>query len=182
MIDCKCSPLPKAGGLFFVKVDLGLADFKHMAEEKVYLTKGGQKKIQKEYDQLVNARRKEVAEKLQKARELGDVSENAAYDAAREEQSFVEGRITELDDILRRVEVVKEKAGGEIAIGSTVLVHLDGDEQEFTVVGAHEADPASGKISHESPLGQALIGKKIDEKIEVEAPVGKLTYRIVKIK
>jgi transcription elongation factor GreA len=153
-----------------------------MAEEKVYLTKEGQKKIQEEYDQLVSDRRKEVAEKLQKARELGDVSENAAYDAAREEQAFVEGRIAELEDVLRRVEVVEEKAGGEIAIGSTVLVHLDGDEHEFTVVGAHEADPANGKISHESPLGQALIGKKVGEKVEVEAPLGKITYRIVEVK
>ncbi|NIT04528.1 transcription elongation factor GreA [Candidatus Saccharibacteria bacterium] len=153
-----------------------------MENEKVYLTQEGLEKLKTEHDELVNTRRKEVAEKLQKARELGDVTENAAYDAARDEQAFVEGRISELEDILKRVEVVKKSAAGEIAIGSTVKVHLDGNEQEFQVVGAHEADPAAGKISHESPLGQALLGRKVGEEIKVEAPVGNLTYHILEIK
>jgi len=152
-----------------------------MAEEKVYLTQEGLKKLKEEHTNLVGDRRKEVAEKLQKARELGDISENAAYDAAREEQSFVEGRISELEDILKRVEVVEEGAAGEVAIGSTVKVHLDGEDQEFRVVGAHEADPTSGKISHESPLGRALLGRKIGEQVEVEAPLGKITYHILAI-
>ena len=156
--------------------------FKRKMEEKVYLTQEGLNKLKEEHDQLVNVRREEVAEKLQKARELGDISENAAYDAARDEQTFIEGRIAELEDILKRVEVVEAPAAGEIAIGSTVKVHLDGEEQEFRVVGAHEADPSSGKISHESPLGQSLIGKKVGDQIEVEAPVGKLIYRILDIK
>ena len=153
-----------------------------MTEEKVYLTRSGLKSLQEEHDSLVNIRRKEVAEKLRKARELGDVPENAAYDAARDEQAFIEGRVAELEDILKRVEVVKNAGAGKVAIGSTVQVHLDGDKQEFKIVGAHEADPTDGKISHESPLGQSLLGKKIGDKIEVEAPVGKLTYCILKIK
>lgn len=153
-----------------------------MAEEKVYVTQEGLKSLQEEYDNLSSVRRKEVAEKLRKARELGDVTENAAYDAAKDEQAFIEGRIAELESILKRVEVVKNSGAGKIAIGSTVQVHLDGDEQEFKIVGAHEADPTAGKISHESPLGQSLLGKKVGDKIEVEAPVGKLTYCILKIK
>lgn len=153
-----------------------------MVKEKVYLTREGLKSLQEEHDSLIDVRRKEVAEKLRKARELGDVSENAAYDAARDEQAFIEGRVAELEDILKRVEVVKNAGAGKIAIGSTVQVHLDGDEQEFKIVGAHEADPTAGKISHESPLGQSLLGKKVGDKIEVEAPVGKLTYCILKIK
>lgn len=153
-----------------------------MAEEKVCLTKEGLKSLQGEHDNLVNVRRKEVAEKLRKARELGDVSENAAYDAARDEQAFIEGRVTELENILKRIEVVKSAGTSEIAIGSTVQIHLDGNEQEFKIVGAHEADPTAGKISHESPLGQSLLGKKVGDKIEVEAPVGKLTYCILRIK
>lgn len=153
-----------------------------MAEEKVYLTQEGLEKLKEEYDQLVNVRRKEVAEKLQKARELGDISENAAYDAARDEQAFVEGRISELDSTLKRVEVVEESKAGKIAVGSTVRVHLDGEEQEFRIVSAVEADPGSGKISHESPLGQSLLGKKVGEKIQVEAPAGQLIYHVLEIK
>jgi len=153
-----------------------------MKNEKVYLTQEGLEKLKGEHEELVNARRKEVAEKLQKARELGDVTENAAYDAARDEQAFIEGRISELEDILKHVEVVKESAAGEVAIGSTVRVHIDGQAQQFRVVGAHEADPTGGKISHESPLGQALLGKKVGDKVHVEAPVGKLTYHILEIK
>jgi len=153
-----------------------------MAEEKVYLTQEGLTKLKEEYDQLVNVRRKEVAEKLQKARELGDVSENAAYDAARDEQAFVEGRISELDSTLKRVEVVEESKAGKVAVGSTVRVHLDGEEQEFRIVSAVEADPTAGKISHESPLGQSLLGKKVGEKIQVEAPAGKLIYHVLEIK
>uniref|UniRef100_A0A832E208 Transcription elongation factor GreA n=1 Tax=candidate division WWE3 bacterium TaxID=2053526 RepID=A0A832E208_UNCKA len=153
-----------------------------MAEEKVYLTQEGLKNLKEEYDQLVNVRRKEVAEKLQKARELGDVTENAAYDAARDEQAFVEGRITELDDLLKRVEVVEEEKAGAVRVGSRVRVHLDGNEQEFQIVGAPEANPADGKISHESPLGQALLGKKVGEKVEINAPVGKLVYHVLEIR
>jgi transcription elongation factor GreA len=153
-----------------------------MVEEKVYLTQGGLKNLKEEYDQLVNVRRKEVAEKLQKARELGDISENAAYDAARDEQAFVEGRIAELDGLLKNVEVVEQEKAGAVQVGSRVRVHLDGNEQEFQIVGAPEANPLDGKISHESPLGQALLGKKVGEKVEITAPDGKLTYHVLEIK
>jgi len=152
-----------------------------MVEEKVFLTKDGLKKLQDEYDQMVTVRRKDVAAKLQKARELGDISENAAYDAARDEQAFIEGRIEELEDLLKRVEVVAEEKAGKISVGSTVRVHLDGNEQEFQIVGAPEADPTVGKISHDSPLGKALLGKEVGDNVEIQAPAGKLIYHVLEI-
>ncbi|OGC62375.1 transcription elongation factor GreA [candidate division WWE3 bacterium RIFCSPLOWO2_01_FULL_53_14] len=153
-----------------------------MVEEKVYLTREGLKNLQEEYDQLVNVRRKEVAEKLQKARDLGDITENAAYDTARDEQAFVEGRVAELDDLLKRVEMVGEEKASAVQVGSKVKVHLDGNEQEFQIVGAPEANPVDGKISHESPLGQALLGKKVGEEVEIDAPAGRLIYHVLEIK
>lgn len=153
-----------------------------MTEEKIYVTQEGLKSLKSEFDHLVNVRRKEVAEKLQKARELGDVTENAAYDAARDEQSFIEGRIEELDELLRRTEVVEKGKAGKVAIGSQVKVHLDGADHKFHIVGTIEADPGNGKISHKSPLGQALMGKKVGEKVEVEAPAGQVIYHVLEIK
>lgn len=153
-----------------------------MAEEKIYVTQGGLKNLKDEYNHLVNVRRKEVAENLRKARELGDVTENAAYDAARNEQTFLEGRIGELEGLLKRAEVVEGCKVGKIVIGSRVRIHLDGDDHDFHIVGTTEADPGNGRISYKSPLGQALMGKKIGDKVAVEAPVGKLIYCILEIK
>jgi len=113
---------------------------------------------------------------------LGDLTENAEYDAAREEQATVEGRIAELEELMKRAEVVKNnRCPVQIDVGCRVRVHLEGRDEEFQIVGAPEADPTAGKISHESPLGQALLGKKVGDKIEVEAPVGKLIYKILDI-
>lgn len=153
-----------------------------MAEEKIYVTQEGLKSLKEEYDHLVNVRRKEVAEKLRKARDLGDITENAAYDAARNEQSFIEGRIEELDELLKKVKVIEGAKASRVGIGSWVRVHLDGNEHEFHIVGTTEADPGNGRISHKSPLGQSLLGKKVGDKVEVEAPVGKLVYHILEIK
>jgi len=153
-----------------------------MVEEKTYVTREGLKSLQDEYNYLVNVRRKEVAEKLQEARELGDVTENAAYEAARNEQVLVEGRIKELDDLLKKVEVADDTKGGRVAIGARVRIRLEDADQELHIVGTTEADPGSGKISHKSPLGRALMGKKVGDKVDVEAPVGKLTYCILEIK
>ncbi len=153
-----------------------------MAEEAIYVTQEGLKSLQEEYDYLINTRRKEVAEKLREARELGDVAENAAYDAVKDEQAVVEGRIEELGGLLKRARVVVCGKDGCVAIGTKVRLRLEGDEREFQIVGATEADPMSGKISHRSPLGKALMGKKIGDRVEVEAPVGKLSYCILEIK
>ncbi len=155
---------------------------KNETQEKILLTPEGLEKIKKEYKELTGSRRKEIAERIQKARELGDLTENAEYDAAREEQATVEGRIAELEELMKRAEVVKNnKCPVQIDVGCRVRVHLEGRDEEFQIVGAPEADPASGKISHESPLGQALLGKKVGDKIEVNAPVGKLIYKILDI-
>lgn len=150
--------------------------------EKIFLTPEGLEKIKEEYEELTGKRRKEIALRIQKARELGDLTENAEYDAAREEQAAVEGRIAELEELMKRAEVVKNnKCSVQIEVGCRVRVHLEDQDQEFQIVGAPEADPAGGKISHESPLGQALLGKKVGDKIEVDAPIGKLIYKILDI-
>jgi len=153
-------------------------------QEKIFLTPKGLERIKKEYQELTTKRRKEIALRIQKARELGDLTENAEYDAAREEQAQVEGRIAELEELIKRAEVVKNnnnKHPETVGVGCRVRVHLEGREEEFQIVDAPEADPTRGKISHRSPLGQALLGKKIGEKVEVEAPVGKLIYKILAI-
>ena len=151
-------------------------------QEKVLLTSEGLEKIKKEYEELISERRKEIALRIQNARALGDLSENAEYDSAREEQAQLEGRVAELEETMKRAEVVKNnKCSVEVGVGCHVRVHLEGKNEEFHIVGAPEADPGSGKISHESPLGQALLGKKVGDKIEVDAPVGKLIYKILDI-
>lgn len=149
--------------------------------DTIYLTKEGLEKLQQELKNLVEVKRPEVANRIKAAREMGDISENAEYDSARQEQSFVEGRISELEDIIKNAKVTDKAAGDKVVVGSKVTVHIDGDEETFHIVGAYEANPIEKKISHESPLGSTLLGKKIGEKIEVEAPVGKLTYTILKI-
>lgn len=150
--------------------------------EKIFLTKEGLNKLQQEYKELTEVKRREIAKSIQKAREQGDLSENAGYDSARDNQAQVEGRILELEELLKRAQVIKKVKGEEkVEIGVKVRVHLEGHDREFQIVGAPEADPVSGKISHESPLGRALLGKKVGEKIEVETPAGKVTYKILDI-
>ena len=126
-------------------------------------------------------KRPAVAKRIKSARDLGDTSENAEYASAREEQAFVEGKISELQDILKRAKVTAAVTDGSVYVGARVVVHIDGDEEEFFIVGAPEANPVEKKISHESPLGKALLGKKVGDKIDVDAPVGKLIYTILKV-
>jgi transcription elongation factor GreA len=150
--------------------------------EIVFLTKAGLEKLKAELKALIEVKRPEVAKRIQVARENGDISENAEYDAARQEQSTVEGKIAELEDIIRNAQVSDAKIDkSTVSLGAKVTVHIDGDEDTFHIVGAPEANPLDKKISHESPLGIAMYGKKVGEKIEVEAPVGKLIYTIKRI-
>src|SRR3990167_11249013 len=154
---------------------------KNAEKEKVYLTPEGLKKLQNEYKHLVEVKRKEVAERIAKAREYGDISENSEYDTAREEQSFTEGRILELEDILRNAEaIVTGKKSDVVVIGSKVKVEVDNEEDEFVIVSSVEADPMQGKISNESPVGKALIGSKVGDVITVASTI-KATYRILEI-
>ncbi len=152
-----------------------------MTNTDLYITKEGLKKLKDELAELVDVRRPEIAQKIKEAREMGDISENAAYDEAKREQSFTEGKITELEDIIKTSKVASGVEIGSITVGSKVRVHIDGDEEEFHIVGAPEADPLEKKISHESPLGAALLGKKIGDKVEVDAPIGKLIYTVLRI-
>ncbi len=149
-------------------------------QEKIYLTNEGYNKLQKEYDELVNVKRKEVTQRIAKAREYGDISENSEYDSARDEQSFVEGRILELQEILKSAQVLTKHNKNAVDIGSKVKVEIDGDIDEFIIVSSVEADPSEGKISNESPVGGALIGAKLGDVITVSSTI-KATYRILEI-
>ncbi len=151
-----------------------------MDNNKLYLTKEGLNKLKLELKELMDLKRPEIAKRIQTAREMGDISENAEYDLARQEQAFIEGRVVELEDIIKSA-VVADTAAGTVGVGSQVTVHVEGDEEIFVIVGGPEADPINKKISHESPLGKALIGKKVGDKIEVDAPIGVITYTVLHV-
>lgn len=156
-----------------------------MDNKKIYLTKEGLAELKKEYEGLVNVKRPDVLARVTQARNMGDLSENAEYVASREELTFIDGRIDELEIILKQAVVIREgvkTTNHAIKLGSTVTLHVDGKKEVFTVVGEWEADPTNKKISHESPLGKVLIGKKVGDKVQVEAPAGKITYSVVSVK
>lgn len=154
----------------------------------VVLSPEGFAKLQKELDYLRNEKRREVAERLKEARSYGDLSENSEYDDARNEQAFVEGRITMLENTLRNAVVLEDEveqgAAGVVRLGSTVVLKdLEyGDLLEYTIVGTVEADPSKNKISNESPVGKAIMGKTKGTVVEVDAPVGSIQYEIVDVK
>ncbi|MEK7605177.1 MAG: transcription elongation factor GreA [Patescibacteria group bacterium] len=156
-----------------------------MDSKKIYLTKSGLEDLKKEHEELTKVKRPEVVSRVSDARNQGDLSENAEYVAAREELSFIDGRIDELEELLKQVSLIEEGAGTRggylVELGSKVTLKIDGKEEVYRVVGEWEADPAEKKISHESPLGKALLGKKIGESVEVEAPAGKINYTIVSL-
>lgn len=156
-----------------------------MDNKKIYLTKEGLAELKKEYKELVTIKRPDVLSRVTQARSMGDLAENAEYVASREELSFIDGRIDELEQLLKQVVVIRENSRATreaVKLGSTVTLHAKGKKETFTVVGEWEADPKEKKISHESPLGKALLGKKVGNKVEVEAPAGKLSYTIVEVK
>ncbi len=155
-----------------------------MANEAIYLTPQGLAKLQEELEYLRTVKRQEVAERLHEAMEDGELIENAEYEAAKNEQAFIEGRILELEDMLSRAVVIETPKNGDVVqIGSTVVIQEDGRKPEtYTIVGAAEANPKEGLISNESPLGQALLNKKVGDEVEVQAPSGAFKVRIVKIK
>lgn len=150
--------------------------------KKHLLTAEGLEKLKKELDLLTGQRRKEVIERIQEAVAHGDLSENADYAQAKEEQSFIEGRIQELEEILKNAEIIKSGGGGNIvAVGSTIKVQVNGSERSYTIVGSNEANPAAGRISNESVVGQKLLGTKRGDKVEIETPGGKSAYEILEI-
>ncbi len=145
--------------------------------KKTYqITAAGRDDLTKELAELKN-RRGEIADRIAEARDYGDLSENAEYDSAREEQGVVETRIAEIEDILMNAEEIKAKSGGKVHLGSHVVLE-NGTKKEYTIVGPVEADPMNGKISDESPLGVALLGKSVGDKVTIKTPKGDVTYTI----
>ena len=153
--------------------------------EKQFLTKKGYEERVAFLENLKVVRRKEVAQKLKEAREQGDLSENAEYDAAKDEQRDIEAQIVELENILKNAEIIQDndKSKDKIKMESVVKLHdVEYDEDiEYTIVGSSEADSLNNKISNESPLGAALIGKKVGDTVKIEAPVGEIEYKIISV-
>lgn len=148
----------------------------------VLLTEDGLKKLHEELKVLKDERRKEVIERIQEAVSHGDLSENADYAQAKEEQAFIEGRIQEIEEMLKHTQIIAHSANQNIvSIGSTVVVKVADREVKYTIVGASEANPAAGRISNESLVGRALLGTKRGDKVPVETPAGKMEYEIVNI-
>jgi transcription elongation factor GreA len=154
-----------------------------MTDKDIYVTQEGLDKLKSELEYLKTTKRKDIAGRIASAKELGDLSENAEYSEAKEEQSLVESRILELEETLRRVKMIEKHKGAKtVMIGSNITV-LDQAQhtQQFDIVGSNEADPAAGKISNESPLGKAFLGRKVGDAIAVAVPRGTVTYTLKKI-
>lgn len=149
---------------------------------KKYLTQEGLEKLKKELDHSVGVRRKEVSERLRHTASQGDLKENAGYDAAKEEQAFLEARIRELKAILAQAKVIEKKDNDTVQIGCCVVLKSTDGEDNFQIVGPEEADILNNKISFKSPLGCAILDKKKGEKVIVEIPAGKKEYKIIEIK
>jgi transcription elongation factor GreA len=154
-------------------------------EKEIKLTSEGLRKYKDELEFLKTEKRKEIAEKIKEARSFGDLSENSEYDEAKNEQAKIEARIAEIEAIIKRAVVIDEnkKSRTIVHLGSRVKVYdVEFDEElEYRIVGASEADPANNLISDESPVGKALIGRRVGEEVEVEIPMGKIKYQIKKI-
>jgi len=144
------------------------------------LTKDGKAELERELEEL-KSQRGGIAEKIANARDYGDLSENAEYDAAREEQVQVESRIAEIEDILLNASLIKAASTSKVTVGNTVELRTNGTTVTYTVVGPVEADPIEGRISNESPIGLALMNKKVGEKVTITTPKGNNDYEIVKI-
>lgn len=152
--------------------------------EKEYLSQEKYEELERELEFLRREKRKQVAERLENARSLGDLSENAEYHSARDEQAEVESRIEKLKDLLKRAEIIQHQKGDAASVGSTVVLQKKGekDKVEYTIVGSEESDLAAGKISYQSPLGEAILGKKKKEEFSFETPKGVVNYIVVDLK
>ena len=143
-------------------------------------TKKGFDKLRIDYENLIRERPAAVVD-LKKARDMGDLSENSDYQSAKEDLAFIDGRSAELEELIKNSKVITPQVSDKVDFGNSVKVKLDGQQEVFQIVGEWEANPAEKKISHSSPLGQALLGKKVGDKVEVAAPAGKIVYTIVAI-
>lgn len=154
--------------------------------EKVFpMTLGGKANLEQELEELKTVKRKEIVERIKIARSFGDLSENSEYESAKDEQAFVEGRITTLENMIRCAQIIDNDGvdKDEVSIGKTVtFIELpDGEEEEYTIVGSAEADPFSGKISNDSPIARAIIGKKLGDEVTISTPGGDIQVKITKV-
>ncbi len=154
-----------------------------MSSDRIPVTREGHAKLLEELDDLINVQRPNIIRQVATAREEGDLRENAGYDAARNEQSFIEGRIRDLESILKRVDLIDESAveTNIVSVGSTVTIKIDGELETYTIVGTVESNPANGRISNESPFGKALIGKKVGDVAEIVTPVTTLHAEVIEL-
>ncbi len=154
-----------------------------MQVQPVYLTAEGVENLRQELEYLTTVKRPALAERLRKAIQQGDLSENADYATAKEEQGWLEGRIQQIETMLRRAVIIENAATGRIGLGSRVIVIEEGMDAEevFHIVGPAEADPANGRVSYESPLGQALLGHQAGESVAVETPGGRIVFKIIAV-
>ena len=155
-----------------------------MTDKKIYVTREGLEELKKELDYLINVKRPENITSIKEARALGDLSENADYDAARNEQAELEGRIKKLEKMLENVEIIEKIDTDKVSIGSTVSIKYvdDDDTDEYKIVGSQEADPFMSKISNESPIAKAILNKKVGDIVEIENPNGVYKIEITEIK
>lgn len=156
-----------------------------MIERTYPMTLEGKEKLEQELEILKTVKRQEIIERIKIARSFGDLSENSEYESAKDEQAFMEGRISKVENMLRFAEIIDNSASAadEVSLGKTVtFIELpDGDEEEYSIVGSAEADPFEGKISNDSPIAKSLIGKKVDDQVVIETPGGDMTIKITKV-
>ncbi|GEL77505.1 transcription elongation factor GreA [Tenuibacillus multivorans] len=157
-----------------------------MAQEKsYYMTEEGLEKLQQELEELKTVRRPEVVERIKVARSFGDLSENSEYDAAKDEQAFVESRVAQVEQMIRNAVIIEnnQESSDIVQLGKHVkFIELpDGDEEEYQIVGSAEADPFEGRISNDSPMAQSLLGKKVGEQVSVQTPGGEIEVKIVEV-
>lgn len=160
-------------------------DEKGQMDEKVHVTEDGLLALQAEYDDLINNRRPAIIRTVALAREEGDLRENSGYHAARHDQTLIEGRIRQLEDMLKRVAVIDAdagaKSGGVVRLGTTVTIEIDGAEETYTIVGSVESNPLEGRISDKSPWGQALLGSKAGQTVNIKTPTNVLRARVISV-
>jgi len=152
-----------------------LDDIQYMSQQKLDA-------LTQELDNLQNNKIPTIAKRIDEAKQMGDLSENAEYHAARDEMSWAKSRVIEVQNLIDNAEIINEEKSSFVQIGSTIVVKVNGKEKEYTIVGAQEADPVSGKISNESPLGSAFLGREKKEEIQVSLPAGVQVYKIIDIK
>jgi transcription elongation factor GreA len=153
-----------------------------MDDKKIALTKEGKEKLEKELEELKKVKRPAVIERIKRAKDFGDLSENAEYEDARNEQSFIEGRIQEVEYMLKYSTLIETKnCSGVVGLGCKVCLDMEGDKVDYEIVSSAEADPASGRISGQSPIGLALIGKKIGDRVAAKTPGGEVKIKVLKI-